>query len=139
MSKVMPRLTIVGFATTLPERASAAMMDFYEAKYSQTNTFRGKIKPLAWLVHRYGDKPNEASKRIGDELRTYLRGIFDDATVEVSHEEKDSRLNLTANIIIRDNGVDYSLGHVIRISQSKIINIIDMVNDGIIYEPLKDI
>jgi hypothetical protein len=130
MTVLIPTLTPKGFVSAVADKADAAMLNFYVSLYSQTNMYRGSNKPLAYLLQQHGDSQIGMEQALTTELNTYLSRLFELAVVEVSGSSSANSINLQLDIMVRDNGSQYSLGHQLLTTNSKIIDIIDIVNTG---------
>lgn len=128
--KKIPTLTPKGFVTSITDKTDTAMLNFYLSQYSQTNMYRGARRPLPYLVQQFGQDAKAFSDALDIELTTYLGRLFENAEVEVDYTEDGKSINLRLDVIIRDNGREYSLGHEIQTANSKVIDIIDINNTG---------
>lgn len=131
MVSKIPTLTPKGFVEAIQDKADAVMLNFYVSQYSQTNLFRGANKPLAYLVQQSGDNAVAIRDALEMELRKYLERVFESVPVlEVSSTEEGNGINLRLDVMVRDGGKEYSFGHEIMTSNSKIVDIIDLNNSG---------
>jgi hypothetical protein len=130
MAAKIPTLSPKGFVEAVSDKADHAMLNFYVSQYSQTNLFRDSNKPLAYIVQQNGTSAIAMRDALVLELTTYLNRIFDFATVDVSSDEEGSSIKLRLDVIIRDSSKEYSFGHEIMTSNSKIVDIVDISNSG---------
>lgn len=130
MAKKIPTLTPKGFVDAIADKGDAAMVNFYVSQYSQSNLYRGSNRPLAYLVQQYGSNSIAMAEALEIELTSYLNRLFDFASIEAEGTEDGDRINLRIDVIIRDDGKEYSLGHEIMTANSKIIDVIDINNTG---------
>lgn len=130
MTILIPTLTPKGFVSAIADKADAAILNFYVSLYSQTNMYRGSNKPLAYLVQQHGESAIGMEAALTTELTTYLSRLFDSAIVEVKSTVVANGINLRLDVMVRDNGADYSFGHQLLTTNSKIIDIVDVINTG---------
>lgn len=126
----IPTLTPKGFVDAIADKVDAALLNFYVSEYSQTNMFRGSNKPLAYLVQQHGESLLGMEQALTAELNVYLNRLFENATVETTGTEEANSIKLRLDVIVRDSGKEYSIGHQILTTNSKIVDIIDLVNTG---------
>lgn len=124
-------LRSTGLITGVAHRADQALQYFYIGLYSQTDEYRGLVRPLSYLCREYGDNPYDLRAQVEQELINYLRRLFDDAVVVVEQETVNERIHLRATIDVIEDGVRYNVGHLIRTNGLEFEDVIDFVNDGI--------
>jgi hypothetical protein len=130
MAVMIPTLTPKGFVTAVADKADAAILNFYVSLYSQTNMYRGANKPLAYLVQQHGESALGMEQALTSELTTYLSRLFDSVSVDVKATTVANGINLRLDVMVRDDGQTYSFGHQLLTTNSKIIDIVDVVNTG---------
>jgi hypothetical protein len=126
----IPTLSPKGFVSTIADKVDAAMLNFYVSLYSQSNIYRGSNKPLAFLVQQHGESMLGMEEALTTELSTYLSRLFEYAVVNTVGSEEGNSINLRLDIMVRDNGKEYSIGHEILTRNSKIVDIVDIINTG---------
>ena len=93
---------------------------------------RGNLMPLPKLVQLYGNVPNDITSQLEETLQSYFTRNFDGATVSVTSEVTDDRINLQLSAMVQDDGVTVSVGYIITVSNSSILDIFDINNNGYI-------
>jgi len=132
MTKKVATLSPQGFIENLADKVNQTLMYFFLSDYSQTETMRGNLMPLPKLVQLYGNVPNDITSQLEETLQGYFTRNFDGATVGVTNETKDDRINLQLSAMVQDDGVTVSVGYIITVSNSSILDIFDINNNGYI-------
>ncbi len=120
---VVPTLSGSGWLTGVAERADALLSYFLVSDYTQSNTHKGGIASLPYIIQRETRNIFSLKEDISGALGTLLRRYFDDATVSVSIDNTDSRsarYNLTLSVTISDGGKRYSLGKLIDVVNNRV-------------------
>jgi len=132
MTKKVATLSPQGFVENLADKVNQTLMYFFLSDYSQTETMRGNLMPLPKLVQLYGNVPNDITSQLEETLQGYFTRNFDGATVGVTNEVTDDRINLQLSAMVQDDGVTVSVGYIITVSNSSILDIFDINNNGYI-------
>lgn len=132
MTKKVPTLSPQGFVENLADKVNQTLLYFFLSDYSQTETMRGNLMPLPKLVQLYGNVPNDITSQLEETLQGYFTRNFDGATVAVTNTITDDRINLQLSAMVQDDGVTVSVGYIITVSNSSILDIFDINNNGYI-------
>lgn len=132
MVKKVATLSPQGFIENLADKVNQTLLYFFLSDYSQTETMRGNLMTLPKLVQLYGNVPNDITSQLEETLQTYFARNFDGATVGVTNEVTDDRINLQLSAMVQDDGVTVSVGYIITVSNSSILDIFDINNNGYI-------
>lgn len=129
----VPTLSTHGWVTSPPEKADFLISHFYESDKAQTYLYGSNITNLQWLIERYGHEIPSLCQQIRLALETYLGRYYQAATVEVlndaSAENKTSKVMLRLYCSVVEEGVTYSIGKLLTISDSKFEKITDLNNN----------
>lgn len=129
----VPSLSPQGWVTSPADKIDLLMSYFYTAMYSQTTLWQGNVTSLQWIIEEYGNDPSEVTLQLRDRVERYLNRYYPKVDVRCSND--DGSDNLTGNItlmldiVITEEGKDYSVGAKIRTRNSKLQEIIK-INNG---------
>lgn len=130
----VPSLSTKGWLVELTERADTLMAYYLTSEFSQSYLYRGSITSLTYHIQQYGQTPDLLETHVQRDLSRYFRRYFDDVQMEVTTQipdhEDPNRLNLTINAIIIEQDQRYSLGREIRTLNDRVVNIINLNNEG---------
>ncbi len=128
----VPTLSTSGWVGEISEKADRLTSYYFVSEHSQTNLYRDAVTSLPYQIQQFGHDEFELRQGVQGALSQYLNNYFD--SVEVSADtsrpnpEDPNRITLTVSIIVTQDGVQYSLGRLIEVVNSKILNIIDINN-----------
>lgn len=132
MGKVIPTLNVVGYIDSVPEKAEEAMLNFFFSRPHQTLIYPNMM-PLPAIVAKHGNSETRFSSEVKTILEQHLADIFDGVTITASTSVTSSGgINLTIDVIVREDGIDHSLGYQIFTRGKEIVRIIDLANDGVV-------
>ena len=108
---------------------------FLASDYSQTYMYPDNVSSLPYLIHLYGDKPDELVNNIRDTLSKYMGRYFDTVDIDVRVDNSNGNIRDVYSIIlnlsvIREDTV-YEIGRILRIKDGKFNKVIKLNNDGI--------
>ncbi len=133
MVKKVPSLTATGWLTELRERADSLLAYYLTSEASQTHLYEGKITSLPYHIRTYGSDAVKLRSRVETDLINYFQRYFDSLDVRVSTDIPDQadpeRINLRLDITVMDQEKRYSLGRLIKVQNSKVLDIFD-INNG---------
>ena len=133
MSTKIPTLSTIGWVETIEKKGDRVLSYFFTSEYSQSTLYPGKISSLQYLVKEHGQNDVELQSRISDTLDGLLRRYFEQVsvTVRVSNisPEQPGKLIIRFRCIIRENGVEYSLGRQVELLDGT-LNKISKINNG---------
>lgn len=132
MKVPLPSLSSKGWITEIAEKCDMLLSYFFISDHSQTYLYKNNVTSLPYLIQQHGHEKNKLNNEIEKALFVYLKRYFDDVLIETSVQEDEkekSKLDITIDIIINEDGKRHSLGRLIRSLNSKIVEIIK-VNNG---------
>jgi hypothetical protein len=133
MSTKIPTLSTIGWVDTIEKKGDRALSYFFTSEYSQSTLYPGKIASLQYLVKENGSNVTNLQTQVRDVLDNLLRRYFEqvDVTVRVSNlnPEEPGKLIIRFRCIIRENGVEYSLGRQVELLNGT-LDKIRKINNG---------
>lgn len=142
MGNVVPTLSGGGWLRGMSERADALVSYFLVSDYSQSLAHLGKVKSLPYYIQQYGKDPAKLKSEAERKLSELLDAYFESASVSVTIVEPDmesnqtagafkpadGRLDLRFNVIVREDGKNYSLGRLVSYMNSTLSRVVDLNN-----------
>lgn len=133
MTIPVPSLSSSGWVTEIAEKTDKLLSYFFVSEESQTNLYHGQITSLPALLQRYSRDEFELSANIQLQLTRYLERYYERADVSVRIRENDSAsgdrgLDLEIDIIVTDQGRNYSVGRLVSTLNASIMKIADLNN-----------
>lgn len=130
MANVYPSLSSMGWVTDVSVKADKILMDFITANYSQSIIFRGKIKSLAYCIHKARDMA-ALQENLQLIVTALLSGYYDNAEVSVrivpleknGAVDNVDNMDIRISAIVTENGIRYSLGKLVQYVNSAISKI----------------
>lgn len=125
MGEKVPTLTTAGWVDDLATKAITLIEYFIISQKSQTRFYKGYISSLPALVQAHGHSPQELAENTREKLHALLSRYFEEALVDVRATHTDAvtgRYNIEIDATVIDNGKSHSLGRLIEVGDSKIIN-----------------
>ncbi len=117
MSQPVPTLDSSGWVSGLGQKADRLLSYWITSQYSQTVLFRGKIRPLQWILQYYGTQDRVGLQDgVQAALNTLFAEYFDQVIVNVSvdpYASDDSMLDIRIDITVYDQGNAYSVGSLL--------------------------
>lgn len=133
----LPTLSTDGWISNTKKKIDRLLTHFWLSEYSATETYKGNIASLPWLVQTYSRNMRELENATQRTLQSYFERYFPVAkvTVVVSETTKGSnKYNINMNIEVTDNAGNISQGGVIsQFMETKLETIALMNNEGV-YE-----
>ncbi len=130
MANVYPSLSQMGWVTDVSVKADKLLMDFITANYSQSIIFRGKIKSLAYCIHKARDMM-ALQENLQLIVTAMLSAYYDNAEVSIRVVPLDKNgtvdnvdnMDIRISAIVTQNGVRYSLGKLVQYVNSAVSTI----------------
>ncbi len=117
MSQPVPTLDSSGWVTGLSQKADRLFSYWITSQYSQTELFRGRVRPLSWLLQQYGTSDLlSLQDAIQAALNDLYAAYFSQVVVNVSvdpYAADDSMLDIRIDISVYENGLAYSVGSLL--------------------------
>lgn len=134
MATYIPTLTSMGWINTIEEKGDAVLSYFITSEYSQSVLYHGSIASLQYLVKTYGADTQALQSNVQSTLDGLIRRHFgDDSVVNVNvvepDPEKPGQLTITFRCVVRENGLEYSLGRRVEYLNSTLVRIAK-INNG---------
>lgn len=130
MAEVVPTLDSRGYLTGIPEKAAELLTNFLASDYSQSELFPNRVKSFQYYIQRNMGNFRAMAVEIEDAVNQLYIGHFDDVSASVTIDPPQSDLNMSPvrynvqlNITVIENNVQYSVGKIITMTNSKIENI----------------
>lgn len=129
-----PSLSTSGWITSPSEKFDSLFSHFYLSDLNQSYLYGNNVANLQGLVEQYSPDITTLTSKIRTVLESYLSRYCDSVTVDVN--SNDNIANTTGNIaltlhcLVTDNGVQYSLGRLLNVTNAKITSVINLNNNG---------
>lgn len=134
MTVKVPTLSSSGWVSEIAEKADKLLSYFFVSEASQSNFYAGSITSLTALLQRYGNDEFELRSAVETSLMNYLQRYFEsvDVTVTVRENTVEGRkgLDLEVDIVVYEQGKEYSLGRLVSTLNSSIMKIAELNNTG---------
>lgn len=132
--KPVPTLTAAGWVNDIRDKCDRLMTYFFYSDYSQSNFYLGNITSLPDIINRYGNDKSAITFETEKAMKVYLLRYFDQvectAKVIIPENEEDNRMELQVSLEVVENGVKYDLFKLLKIVNSKLVEVIDRNNSG---------
>jgi hypothetical protein len=129
----VPTLSPSGWVTTIPEQVDAALAYFFASDYLQSAIYPNKVSSIQKVIQQYGDNILQLQRQMQLTLENYLESYFDNAIVDVNTDASTitgTSASLTIQATVSKNGLTYSVGKEITLSDSKFLKVITLNNTG---------
>lgn len=127
----IPVLSVTGWETNKKAIMIKLFEYFVTSDYGQSNTFKGDVQSLKYLVAAYTAKADLRTAII-DSLTKMYKNYFKSATVSVTVDDPDTSSVITFTIDITctdDNNTPYILSQTISESGGVLLNIDNIIED----------
>ena len=135
MTIAVPTLSVAGWVTDASSKADALFSHFYCSDKAQTFLYGNNVSNLQWLIEEYGGDLVAVTTNLRVTLLTYLSRYYESVNVEVTNDDNPlipkSSIGLTVYCKVVDNGIEYSFGKLLQITNSKIANVINLNTNGL--------
>jgi len=121
MAKAIPTLNVEGFIKDTDTMVIKLYEYFIVSEYSQSNTFRGNISSLKYILQSNTDIL-DIKNEIVNTLETMYGRYFDSVTAIVDVTEDGSMVNYAIDIIVIDSNN----------KTNRLVNVVNTVGDSII-------
>lgn len=135
MTTAIPTLSSIGWVTTIEEKGDYLLSWFLTSEYSQSVLYHGRVASLQYLIKAHANDPSNLEADIESTLRQVFTAAFGDDTkvsvsvVEHDPEQEPGKLTIQLNCMIREDGLDYSLGRRVESLNGKLTKISN-INNG---------
>jgi len=128
----VPSLSPAGWVTAAAEKIDVLLSHFFESVKSQTYIYGDNVTNLQWLIEQYGHSIVDLVQQMTTSLDVYLGRYYDRVVTTVTSNDDADNLNgsvtITIHCSVTDAGVQYSVGKLLQINNSTVINIINANN-----------
>lgn len=137
MSLSVPTLSADGWITALDKKADTIIANFLVTNESQTNLHKTSITSLPAIIAKCSERQMELKDQVTAALEQLFGTYFERADVQVDiNTDPDgtgntSVLGIRMDVRVTSGDKVYSLGRLIRTSNSRILSIIDVRNINI--------
>lgn len=132
MTIPVPTLSSSGWVTEISEKADRLMSYFFVSEASQSLVYAGRISSLPEIIQLHGHDELQLEAAMRDVLRTYLERYFTavDITVKatIPGSSDDNRIQISTQITVYENSLNYEVGHLIEVLNSTIQSIVKANN-----------
>lgn len=125
-------LDTTGYVTDPLIKADRLLAYFFVSDYSQSNSHLGYIHSLPYIIQSNISNLLQMGIDIEESLKILFRNYFDSMDVTVKVEpviengiESETKRNILLDIIVIEDGVQYSLGKAVSLSNSKVKKVIN--------------
>lgn len=129
----VPTLSPAGWVTSPAEKADTLLSHLFLSLKSQSFVYGNNVSSIQGVIEQYGHDITVVTQQMGLLAEAYLRRYYDVAIATVTNNNNATNLTSSAEISIHvqvtENGITYSLGKLLQISNSKITKIIT-INNG---------
>lgn len=129
---VLPTLSKDGWVTTPLKTMDYLLSHYYESDYSQSYTFKGKVKSFAKVLMDNQGDVRSLETALRADLEAYLGRYFSVVNVSVEVDQEET-VTGTMEIFLSfgdDELETYTLGHVVRFIDSKFVEVVSRNNYG---------
>lgn len=124
----IPTLDSVGWVSD-PSNILVKLFDYFlTTEKSQSNLFKDQIISFQSLIKELQHDPVLLANKTEQQLTRYFKKPFDTAVVSVVADDLESetgRYNLTIDVVVSKDNINYSLGRVLELNGSKVLNVLD--------------
>lgn len=128
---VVPSLDSSGWQTGVAQKAEKLFAYWLTSERSQSN-IHGNIESLPSIIQRYKNDNVELEQDVKRSLSDLFVDYFESVSVEVRVEPIDgpnspsARMNIKISLLVRQNGLKYSLNRLLTASNKTITKIKDL-------------
>ncbi len=130
----VPTLSVVGWVRSPAEKADMLFSHFYESEKAQTALYGDNIANLQWLIEEYGSNIVNLLAEMRQAFEKYLSAYYDAVNASVTSndgiENTNGHITISVHIDVTEEGKTYSFGRLLKITDSKIAQIIAQNNNS---------
>lgn len=122
----LPTLTTAGWIDDIINKSTKLMDYFLASEHSQSAAYYGRVTSFPKLVQQYSHDPDRLAEETRDALYQYYGQYFENLIVDVvanDLENREGRYNLSIDVALTQRDKSYSLGRLITLGSSKILDI----------------
>lgn len=134
-SKVLfPALSVDGWANSPMKVADLLFSHFILSDFSQTYLYKDEVSSLPWIIQNTQKDMTRTLTDVQSTISRYFARYFNNVVAEVDevpNVEEPSKAQISIYLRFTDSeGIDYVLGRLIQIIDSKIAEVIT-INNGV--------
>lgn len=130
-NKPYPSLSTSGWLNSIAEKADRVLANFIATEENQTNTFRGQVTSLIYLIREHPEDMESLENDVRKSLLRLFEKYFEMVEVEVSTKLPDEfntdKINISVDITVGQDGKKYNVGKEIRTLNSKVVEVFDLI------------
>lgn len=129
----VPTLSEDGWVFDPLNKANYLMSYFFEADYSQSQFYYGRVSSLGYLLQQYGTNPSEFASELETTLKDLLEKYLDNVEVEAAENLSVTGSQATVNLYVSfsdKNGNKVTLSNMLLIENSKLVKVVNLYNTG---------
>jgi len=132
MSSTVPCLSRSGWVTDTITKMKLVFIYFLTSRYSQSNTFKGKITSLKHIVNNFND-PLDLKREIKESLEIMYLNYFDEVEVTVSFKyltEDNTNSNMTIDVVVtEEDGTTVDLSQGLELQGTNLANLYEAIEE----------
>jgi hypothetical protein len=135
-NKPMATLTLQGWVVDIGKQIDMAIAYCFVSHASQSYIFKDRIFSVPKLLQQFGGNIPGLCDALQSQLETYLKSLFDNATVEVTNDlatAVGSSVALFVYATVTVNGKEYNTASGLDVKDSKIARFFALNNTGPSY------
>lgn len=135
-NKPFPTLTLQGWVRDIGKQIDMSIAYCFVSNASQSYIFGNRVLSIQKLIHDNSGNITGLCTNLQIQLESYLKKLFDDATVDVTSDlatATGSSIALFVRAIVIVNGKQYNTAAGVDIKDSRIMRFFNLNNDGPSY------
>jgi hypothetical protein len=133
MNVVVPTLSTFSWVKNIPESIDFLLVHMFYADKFQTCLYGTNVTSIPWILEETSGSIEQATTAVRQAISSYLLRYFDSVQVNVSTAEEDpenssSKIRMSLDIRIIQNGVEYHVSRLISLIDGRFKEFVDMNN-----------
>lgn len=129
----VPTLSTQGWVTDLAGKIDTLLAHYISSDYEQSNTFKGSISNLQYLIEQHSGDPLSTADSIARSVQTYLGRYYENVIAEAKFsliDEKESRstVKITLSLNFTEEGVTHTANRLLTYFNGKFKEITETNN-----------
>jgi hypothetical protein len=129
----VPTLSTQGWVTDLSGKIDMLLAHYISSDAEQSNTFKGNISNLQFIVETYSGDPLGTSDAIARSVQNYLgryyQNVMADAKYSLTNEkESQTTVKITLSLNFTEEGVQYTANRLLTYFNGKFQSIVEANN-----------
>lgn len=136
---ITPYPNLDNWSTTLEDKVSSMLFDYFTSNADQSNIFLGKIRSFIYTISHYNHDPYQCARGVSEDLNALSSAYFKRSEVTVNHKDDPSgngKYDLYIQVDVSDNqNGSGKFDRVIRIEGTNLAKLLQYDKEGaIIHE-----